>query len=401
MKGNTRSSGKEQTKKTVDVAKAKGKTKAAKEAEKEKIVMAPEPEEVAKEEQDKEEDLGVPLHIESERLNYSEQDSEEYESGNEDNQLDLYDQKHFTGFQENHVLEQILDQMQKMTSKIDELQDQVKTTKKDQKKTRKELQMMKSNTSVKEKLTPIRKNLRQILSSSEESSSESSVDNDDEDPEGTSLFMGEVLRNSSKKMSSPKSRNLNNQDYTYKQLSLGGYRKKQKMITIATEKHLELEWKDLSLDGFLCFLEEVEEFQIKHRMEVAELFPLIHRSMKELVAQQLMMNFTTVYIRRRDVQSATIEHITKAMQIYFTPNDINHFNALLKSSCFNYKVEQKTANFMTVKSALAGLRAKFMERYGFLKEACERKGRKKIIPHLNFKDGGDFTNLDGTNSGIH
>ncbi len=63
-------------------------------------------------------------------------------------------------------------------------------------------------------------------------------------------------------------------------------------------------------------------------MEVAELFPLIHKSMKELVAQQLMVNFSTIYVRRRDVQSATVEHITQAMQIYFTPNDINHLKVL-------------------------------------------------------------------------
>jgi hypothetical protein len=279
-------------------------------------------------------------------------------------------------------MEQVLNQMELMAHKINELQEEIQTSRKEHRKTQNELDKVKAQTSSKvvitpkKKITPLRKKAQQMSTSSDDSSSSSAEESDD-DPEASDLYMSRGLKLDPKqKMLSPKLKDFNTEDYTYKHLSLGGYKRKQKIITIATEKHLELQWKDLSLDGFLSFLEEVEEFQIKHRMEVAELFPLIHKSMKELVSQQLMVNFSSFYVRRRDVQTATVDHITQAMQMYFTPNDINHFNALLKSSCYNYKVEQKSANFMPVKGALTGLRAKFMERYHFLKEACERKGKK-------------------------
>jgi hypothetical protein len=60
----------------------------------------------------------------------------------------------------------------------------------------------------------------------------------------------------------------------------------------------------------------------------------------------------------------------------------------LKKSCEEFKVEQRDENFLPVKSALTGLKAKFLERFNFLREACEDGGEAETVPNINFKEGG-------------
>jgi hypothetical protein len=80
------------------------------------------------------------------------------------------------------------------------------------------------------------------------------------------------------------------------------------------------------------------------------------------------------------LDKADIDDITQVVQSLFCPNDRNHFIRLLKKSCEEFKVEQRDENFLPVKSALTGLKAKFLERFNFLREACQHWERRKQYP---------------------
>lgn len=287
--------------------------------------------------QEEEEDEEVE-YVDSKELNYEEEEEDE----NEEEYDEQYDPLQLISSQGNQLLEQILSQMNLLTNKINELQEEVTEAKVENKQMiKKEIDKIKQAERLKK--TPVLTSLfTPLKKKSVSSSSSSESSSESEDPDSSELYMGANLRNEvKKKQFSPKKKTYQEDDLTYKHLSLGGFKEKKRVVTVATEKHLEIGWKTLSLDGFLCFLEEIEKFQYKYEKEVIYLFPLIHESLQELVAQQLMVNYGSIYIRKRDVQRAPIEHITQAMQTYFIPNDITHFNAMLKSACYPYRVEQK------------------------------------------------------------
>ena len=61
---------------------------------------------------------------------------------------------------------------------------------------------------------------------------------------------------------------------------------------------------------------------------------------------------------------------------------------LLKTSCNKYSVTQNTRFYNRVKTDLSNLRVKFVERFEFLKTACELFDVEEYIPVSNFKENG-------------
>jgi hypothetical protein len=223
----------------------------------------------------------------------------------------------------------------------------------------------------------------------------------EEDPEDNDLFLAKSLRDKkSKSLKAPtplKSRagfrkivrNHAEEETIYKRLSVGGYESRKDRVILDTDKQFEISWKIRSINGYLKFLDEVEPFQLKYQKEITYLFPLLDERMQRAIGEELLVKFPTRYRRNRDLYKADIDDVTQVVQsLLFCPNDRNHFIRLLKKSCEEFKVERKDENFLPVKSALTGLKAKFLERFNFLKEACQYWGEAEAVPNINFKEGG-------------
>jgi hypothetical protein len=286
----------------------------------------------------------------------------------------------------NEILNHILGELTNINQKLDKNTEDIRILKMGNRSPKK---------NATEKINP-----QMILQESDSSDYDNEEEDDnhnksEEDPEDNDLFLAKSLRDKKSKSAkaplSLKSRagfrkivRNHAAETIYKRLSVGGYEMRKDRVVLDTDKQFEISWKIRSINGYLKFLDEVEHFQLKYQKEITYLFPLLQRA----IGEELLVKFPTRYRRNRDLYKADIDDITQVVQSLFCPNDRNHFIRLLKKSCEEFKVEQKDENFLPVKSALTGLKEKFLERFNFLREACQHWGDAEAVPNINFKEGG-------------
>ena len=123
-------------------------------------------------------------------------------------------------------------------------------------------------------------------SSHSDSSSEREGSEKEEDgPEKVDFFMAETLRRVTPPPlpDAPLPRRYRSGDTRFMRMSRGKYVEKPNTVVIGSEKHFEISWKKKDVDSDLRFLEEVEEFQLKHQRTIPNLIPMLDKSLKGMI----------------------------------------------------------------------------------------------------------------------
>ena len=178
------------------------------------------------------------------------------------------------------------------------------------------------------------------------------------------------------------------EDNIFRRMSLDNRSRGDKLLRITSDKYLDIQWSDASVNGYLTFLQNVEQFSLKHQQPIKDLLPLVEERLMETVMNEIQLHFPSEFRTRRDMLEISVEHLTAVVQLMLVPKSRQHFLILLKHSCKDLMVEHGNESYKSVKSKLCGLRTKFLDRYDFLREACELSNHRKCIPHNTFKDGG-------------
>jgi hypothetical protein len=179
-------------------------------------------------------------------------------------------------------------------------------------------------------------------------------------------------------------RRTTRRDSAYNRLSNFRGEIREGVLTMESDKHIEIIWSNKTVDGFLQFIEDMDRFVLMHNQPVANLYTHIAPDLQEVIAELLYIHKPHKYSSRHDVYQANIQDIYEMVQIHFAPRDLGHFNKLLYSSCKKYEVAQRGENYSPTKLKLYGLRQRFKERFDFLSEGAVRMQRRDAIqPRLS------------------
>ena len=183
-------------------------------------------------------------------------------------------------------------------------------------------------------------------------------------------------------------RRVNRRDSAYNRLTTFKSNAKEGVLSVESDKHLNIIWSVRTVDGFLKFLEDIDKFVLTYNQQIPYLFTHISEDLQEVLAELLYVHKPQKYTSKNDVFKVTTQDLFDIVQIYFAPKDLGHFNILLLGACKKYEVFQKGEYFAPTRLKLYGLRQKFRERFEFLSEGAARLNRRDAIPAINYKFGG-------------
>ena len=239
---------------------------------------------------------------------------------------------------------------------------------------------------------------KRIYNSPSDSSPSSSAHSEESESSSNSSTVGDFENETIYMPKTPKRRTevqkrgklkYHHEDNLFRRMSVENLVRGDKILRITSDKYMDIKWSDLSVNGYLIFLQQVEQFSLKNQQHVKYLLPLVEDRLMESVMSEIQLYFPREYRTRRDMLQISVEHLTAVVQLMLVPNSRQHFLLQLKRSCKDCGVEQGSfESYKSVKSKLCGLRTKFLDRYDFLKDACELAGRRNCIPYNTFKDGG-------------
>ena len=189
-------------------------------------------------------------------------------------------------------------------------------------------------------------------------------------------------------ISEPNIRRVNRRDSAVNRLTTFQSNSREGLLTLESDKHMNIRWEIRSVDAFLKFFEEIDRFTLSFNQPVPYLFTHISENLQEVIAELLYVNKPQKYSTKMDTFKATTQDIYEMAQIFFAPRDLAHFNMLLTTACKKYEVIQKGEHYSPTKLKLYGLRQKFRERFEFLSEGATKAGRRDAIPAINYKQGG-------------
>ena len=133
-------------------------------------------------------------------------------------------------------------------------------------------------------------------------------------------------------------RRTTRRDSAYNRLSNFRGEIREGVLTMESDKHMEIIWSNKTVDGFLQFIEDMDRFVLMHNQPVANLYTHIAPDLQEVIAELLYIHKPHKYSSRHDVYQANIQDIYEMVQIHFAPRDLGHFNKLLYLSCKKYEV---------------------------------------------------------------
>ncbi len=184
-------------------------------------------------------------------------------------------------------------------------------------------------------------------------------------------------------------RKINRRDSAVHRLTtFGGAAQRQGLLTVESDKHVNIIWENRTVDGFLKFFEDIDRFVLTYNQPIPYLFTHISENLQEIMAEMLYIHKPQRYSSKNDVFKASTQDIYEMAQLYFAPRDLAHFISLLTGACKKYEVTQKGDFYAPTRLKLYGLRQKFKERFEFLAEGAIMMSRREAIPAINYKQGG-------------
>ena len=111
-----------------------------------------------------------------------------------------------------------------------------------------------------------------------------------------------------------------------------------KRIAVDSDKHLYIKWKQMTLDSFLNFLDDIDLFQKTYDQKVSHIYTHISKDIQQEIKGLLLMHKSSKFRDIRDVHKATLRDIYNMAQLLFLPLDLATFNDMLFQSCRPYAV---------------------------------------------------------------
>jgi len=157
------------------------------------------------------------------------------------------------------------------------------------------------------------------------------------------------------------------EDNLFRRMSVDNLVRGDKLLRITSDKYMDIKWSDASVNGYLTFLQQVEQFSLKNQQPVKDLLPLVEEKLMENVMNEIQLHFPREFRTRRDMLEISVEYLTSVVQLMLVPKSRQHFLLLLQRACKDCNVEQGSLeSYKSVKARLYGLRTKFLDRYDFL-----------------------------------
>jgi len=144
-------------------------------------------------------------------------------------------------------------------------------------------------------------------------------------------------------------------------------------LTKEDDSYLEIRLSEITLDGFLVFLERIAEFEkCRGNGPIPSVFTLLEGRAKEMIRFTLMELYPDDYTEPLECIDASVTRVIEAAKYQFRPLDMMDFNSMLLESCLPYRVTMdKLEDFRRVDEDLCILETKFNQRYDFLEEAAK------------------------------
>ena len=159
-------------------------------------------------------------------------------------------------------------------------------------------------------------------------------------------------------------------------------------LTLESDRHRDIVWKEKTVDGFMVFLSRIFHFTRSYDQKVPNIYTHVSEAIQQDLSGLLYMYKANKFRDLNDVYKANLQDIYQVTQILFAPSDLLHFTKSLAYSCNPYAVYMKFDDFSRARVALYLLRQKFRERYEFLVEGATMMKRKEALPQINFRPGG-------------
>ena len=163
-------------------------------------------------------------------------------------------------------------------------------------------------------------------------------------------------------------------------------------LTKEDDSYLEIRLSEITLDGFLVFLERIAEFEkCRDNGPIPSVFTLLEGRAKEMIRFTLMELYPDDYTEPLECIDASVTRVIEAAKYQFRPLDMMDFNSMLLESCLPYRVTMdKLEDFRRVDEDLCILETKFNQRYDFLEEAAKMNKLDESIPLVTTKRGGSL-----------
>jgi len=131
----------------------------------------------------------------------------------------------------------------------------------------------------------------------------------------------------------PHIRRVPRSDTAFQRLSTFRAHPREGVLTVESDRHMDITWNVKTVDGFLKFLEEADKFTLSYNQPIPYLFTKISDELQEALIELFSIHKPDRFSSKNEVYKANVREICEIVQVYFAPRDLGHFTKLLISSC--------------------------------------------------------------------
>jgi hypothetical protein len=83
------------------------------------------------------------------------------------------------------------------------------------------------------------------------------------------------------------------------------------VMRLQSDKFQEITWKEKTVDGYLRFLDEVDQFRLKNNQDVPYLLPLVEEKLREVIMSEIYTYYSNIFPTRQKMFQITAAYLTK------------------------------------------------------------------------------------------
>ena len=112
-------------------------------------------------------------------------------------------------------------------------------------------------------------------------------------------------------------------------MSMSAMRGEENVIRMRSQGHLKIQWKENSINGYLKFLDEVDQFQLLNNQDVEYLVPMIEESLRETIINDIFQYYGAKFNTQQAIYKISAMHLNQVVQLMYVPKSKSHFLSLL------------------------------------------------------------------------
>ncbi len=84
-----------------------------------------------------------------------------------------------------------------------------------------------------------------------------------------------------------------------------------KLLRITSDKYMDIKWPDASVNRYLTFLQQVEQFSLKNQQLVKDLQPLVEGKLMETIMNEIQLHLPRVFRTIRDMLQILVDTLPR------------------------------------------------------------------------------------------